>query len=88
MFDEDRVFQVLKMREEGYVFCPSGGQEKCLDFATELDIQNVFPPLQYTGSVFTIDVEARYQNARACVHSVIDRSYPQTPAILLQRLDC
>jgi type II secretory pathway component PulK len=89
MFDEDQVFQVLKMREEGYVFCPAGGQqEKCLDFATELNIQNVFPPLQYTGSVFTVDVEARYQNARACVHSVIDRSYPQAPAILLQRLDC
>jgi type II secretory pathway component PulK len=88
MLDEDEVFRVLKMREEGYVFCPGAGQDKCLDFATEMSIEDVFPPLQYTGSVFMVDVEARYQNARACVHSVIDRSFPQTPAVLLQRLDC
>jgi type II secretory pathway component PulK len=88
MVDEDQVFRVLKLREEGNVFCPSQGQEKCIDFATELDLGDTFPPLQYTGSVFHIDVEARYQNARACVHSVVDRSFPQTPAVLLQRLDC
>jgi len=89
MVDEDLVFRILKIRQEGNVFCPSAGQqEKCVDFAQELDIQQTFPPLQYTGSVFHVDVEARYQNARACVHSVIDRSFPQAPAVLLQRLDC
>jgi type II secretory pathway component PulK len=89
MADEDMVFRALKLREEGLVFCPSGGGDKCVDFATEMGIDaQIFPPLQFTSSVFYVDVEARYQNARACVHSVIDRAYPQTPAVLLQRLDC
>jgi type II secretory pathway component PulK len=90
MIDEDQVGRILKARANGDVFCPAGsGQGKCLDFATVVpDVQNAFPPLQYTSSVFTIDVEARYQTARACVHSVIDRAYPKVPAVLLQRLDC
>jgi general secretion pathway protein K len=89
MAEEDLVFRALKLREEGLVFCASGGGDKCVDFATELGIDaSIFPPLQFTSSVFYVDVEARYQNARACVHSVIDRSFPKTPAVLLQRLDC
>jgi hypothetical protein len=89
MVDEDEVFRVLKLREEGNVFCPGGsGPANCLDFAGEMGIQSVFPPLSYSGALFHVDVEAHYQNARACVHSVIDRSFPETPAVLLQRLDC
>jgi type II secretory pathway component PulK len=89
MVDEDQVFHILKVREEGNVFCTGGGsQGGCVDFATEMDIHDVFPPLSYSGSLFHVDVEASYQNARACVHSVIDRSFPETPAVLLQRLDC
>jgi type II secretory pathway component PulK len=90
MASEDIVFHLLKVREEGHVFCSAAGaSDKCLDFASELRLEGqVFPPLQFTSSVFHVDVEARYQNARACVHAVIDRAFPQTPAILLQRLDC
>jgi len=89
MANEDLIFRALKLREEGLVFCAAASGEKCLDFATELGLDSqIFPPLQFTSSVFQIDVEARYQNARACVHTVLDRAFPHLPAVLLQRLDC
>ncbi len=45
----------------------------------------MFPPLSYRNDVFSIQSEARFGDARACVRTVIDRALGAT---LSYRLDC
>ena len=77
LLDQRNVFELLKARQEGKVFCPAAGAPPCTDFFSELGLapgEQIFPPLTYTASVFRIDSEARIGETRACVHSVVDRS--------------
>jgi type II secretory pathway component PulK len=50
--------------------------ERCTPVAPEvLPLgDGIFPPLQYTSSIFRIESEGRYDNARARVVTVVDRS--------------
>jgi type II secretory pathway component PulK len=87
----DDVFRLLKTRAEGGVFCPQQDREGCLDLNQELHLGTglqAFPPLSFRSAVFHVEVEARYANARACIHSVVDRSYPEGPATLYRELGC
>ena len=71
------VFDVLKARKEGRVFCPSTAQEPCTSFLETLHVadgETIFPALTFQSRVFAIDVEASVGDTRACVHSVVDRS--------------
>jgi type II secretory pathway component PulK len=91
MLDQRDVFQILKARREGLVFCPTAGQPPCTSFSETVGIaegEPVFPALTFTSRVFAIDVEATVGDTRACVHSVIDRGTGAEPKILYYELGC
>jgi len=76
LVDQRDVFELLKARNEGRVFCPQAGEDPCTDPLELLGIaagETVFPPLTYLSRVFAIDVEATVGETRACVHAVVDR---------------
>ncbi len=87
LIDEDGVFRILRARDEGRIFCPQSTELPCESFASEIGRvgEPVFPPLSYSNDVFSIQSEARFGEARACVHTVIDRAQGAT---LTYRLDC
>jgi type II secretory pathway component PulK len=91
LLDPRDVFELLKAREEGRVFCPAPGAPPCTDFFGELGIapgEQIFPALAYTSQVFRIDSEARIGEARACVKSVVDRGNGGELKTLYYELGC
>ncbi len=91
MLDSRDVFELLKARKDGSVFCPTEGQPPCTSFYRTLGIaegEEVFPPLSYTSRVFRIDSEARVGETRACVSTVVDRGDGSEPQTLYYRLGC
>ena len=91
MLDSRDVFELLKTRKDGSVFCPAEGPPPCTSFFRTLGIaegEEIFPPLSYTSRVFRIDSEARVGETRACVSSVIDRGDGAEPKTLYYRLGC
>jgi type II secretory pathway component PulK len=77
LLDPRDVFELLKARDEGRVFCPAAGAPPCTEFFSELGLapgEQIFPPLSFTGSVFRIESEARIGETRACVREVVDRT--------------
>lgn len=91
LLDPRNVFDLLKARDEGQIFCPAAGAEPCTSFFQTLGIaegEQIFPPLSYTSRIFRIDSEARAGEARACVHSVIDRGEGGEPVTLYYQLGC
>jgi type II secretory pathway component PulK len=77
--DEDDVFRTLQSRREGVVFCAVSGRQDCVDWQQELhrEGESVFPPFQFRSTVFTIESEGRYGEARARLTVVVDRSDPE-----------
>jgi type II secretory pathway component PulK len=91
LLDQRDVFEILKARGEGKVFCPTAGQDPCTTFSGTVGIADgeaIFPPLTYKSRVFAIDVEATVGETRACVHSVIDRGASGGPKTLYYELGC
>jgi len=91
LLDPRDVFELLKAREEGRVFCPAAGPPPCTDFFSELGIapgEQIFPPLAYTGNVFRIDSEAHVGETRACVRTVVDRGQGGEMKTLYYELGC
>jgi len=76
LLDSRDVFEILKVRDEGGVFCPADAVEPCTSFFQALGLaegEQIFPPLSYASRVFRIDSEARVGETRACVSTVVDR---------------
>jgi type II secretory pathway component PulK len=91
LVDQRDVFEVLKARKDGRVFCPAAGQDPCTDFFQTLGIaagEQIFPAPTYTSRVFSIDVEAAVGETRACVHSVVDRGTGAEMKTLFYELGC
>jgi hypothetical protein len=91
LLDPRDVFELLKARDEGRVFCPAPGPPPCTDFFSELGIaagEQIFPPLSYKSRVFRIDAEGRVGDTRACVHSVVDRGDGGELKTLFYELGC
>jgi type II secretory pathway component PulK len=91
LLDPRNVFELLKARREGKIFCPTEGAAPCTSFFHTLGIaegEQIFPPLAYKSRVFRIDSEARAGEARACVHSVVDRGEGGQPVTLYYELGC
>ncbi|MFI5315880.1 MAG: hypothetical protein ACHQ6T_09270, partial [Myxococcota bacterium] len=91
LVDQRDVFQLLKARAEGRIFCPAAATDPCTDAFQTLGIaagETVFPPLTYTSQVFSVDVEATVGETRACVHAVIDRNKGGDPKTLYYELGC
>ena len=90
MLDQRDVFEILKAREAGRVFCAAAGVDPCTTFSETVGLaegEQVFPQLTYTSRVFSVDVEATVGDTRACVHSVIDRGAGD-PKTLYYELGC
>jgi hypothetical protein len=91
LLDSRDVFELLKVRSEGRIFCPSDAPEPCTNFFRTLGIaegEQTFPPLSFTSRVFRIDSEARVGETRACVSTVVDRGSGAEPKTLYFRLGC
>jgi type II secretory pathway component PulK len=90
--DQRDVFQVLKARREGRVFCPQPGQPPpCTDLNEVLGIaagETVFPPLTFQSRVFSIDSESLVGDTRACVHEIVDRGDGAELRTLFYELGC
>jgi len=90
MLDQRDVFEILKARQDGRVFCAAAGVDPCTTFSETVGLaegEQVFPQLTYTSRVFSIDVEAAVGDTRACVRSVIDRGTGD-PKTLFYELGC
>jgi type II secretory pathway component PulK len=89
LLDEDDVFRILRLRDEGRVFCPEAGADECVTFAPEIIRlgETVFPPLQFQSDVFEIESVGKYGESRARLSAVLDRSKPAEPKILYYRMD-
>ncbi len=91
LLDERDVFELLKTRQDGGVFCPAEGVPPCTSFFRTLGIaegEQIFPPLSYASRVFRIDSEARVGETRACVGTVVDRGDGSEPKTLYYKLGC
>jgi type II secretory pathway component PulK len=91
LVDQRDVFELLKARKDGRVFCPTVGQDPCTDFLQTLGIaqgEQIFPTPTFTSRVFSIDVEAAIGDTRACVHSVVDRGNGAEVKTLFYELGC
>ncbi len=90
LLNEDDVFRMVDIRGEGDWFCPGETGEDCVSLMRELrrEGEDVFPGLQYQASIFHVEVQARFREARACIRATIDRSWPEGPATLLRRHGC
>jgi type II secretory pathway component PulK len=91
LVDQRDVFEVLKARADGSVFCSGAGQKPCTTFSQTVGIadgETIFPPLTYTSRVFAVDSEATIGETRACVHAVIDRGTGAEPKTLYYELGC
>jgi type II secretory pathway component PulK len=91
--ENDDVFRTLKARSDGQLFCPAQGgpaSERCQDFATTIGRgEAIFPPLTYRSDTFSVQVEARAGDARACVSAVVNRLPEKNGGGLLSyRLGC
>ncbi len=89
--DQRDVFEILKARKEGKVFCATATQPPCTTFSSTVGVaegEAIFPPLSFTSRVFAIDVEATVGETRACVHSVIDRGKGGETKTLFYELGC
>lgn len=91
LLDQRDVFELLKARDEGAVFCPAAGVEPCTSFFATLGLaegETIFPPLSFTSRIFRVDTVAEIGETRACVHAVIDRADAAQPATLYYELGC
>ncbi len=90
LLDRDDVFRILTARDEDKIFCEPEYGERCESFPalTGFVGETFFPRLQYASSVFTIRTEGRYGAARACVITVVDRSFAEEPQTLFYRTGC
>jgi type II secretory pathway component PulK len=91
MVDQRDVFQLLKGRDEGMIFCPSSTTPPCTNALQAMGIaagEAVFPPLTFQSRVFSVDVEASVGETRACVHTVIDRGAGSELKTLFYELGC
>jgi type II secretory pathway component PulK len=91
LVDQRDVFEILKARNEGKVFCAGAAQEPCTDFAATVGIaagETIFPPLTFTSRVFAIDSVASVGETRACVHAVVDRGTGSEMKTLYYELGC
>jgi type II secretory pathway component PulK len=91
LLDQRDVFEILKKRSEGRVFCAMAAKDPCTTFSETVGIpegEAIFPALTFTSRVFSIDSEATVGDTRACVHSVIDRSTGGEPTTLYYELGC
>ena len=71
--DEDIVRRILDVREEGRILCATESDELCIPM-NEIMVNEPFPPVSYSSSVFLIRSEARIGEVRRTVEAVIDRS--------------
>jgi hypothetical protein len=86
------VFEILKARKEGKVFCAqAGGKGPCVDFASTVGLaagETIFPPLTFTSRVFAIDSVATVGETRSCVKAVVDRGTGSEMKTLYYELGC
>jgi type II secretory pathway component PulK len=75
LLDERDVYQILRTREEGRIFCPTNLREGCVTLEDETGrVGSSFPPLTFRNNLFTIRSFARFADAHACIETIIDRS--------------
>ena len=91
LVDQRDVFEILKARSEGKVFCAGAAQEPCTDFSATVGIaagETIFPPLTFQSRVFAIDSQATVGETRACVRAVVDRGTGAEVKTLYYELGC
>lgn len=90
LVEDDDIFSILRSRDDDRVFCPEGAQDPCVEYESEIGRvgELVFPPLSYSSQVFEIRSEATYDDFRACITAVIDRSNEREMKTLSYRLGC
>jgi len=91
LVDQRDVFEILKARSEGKVFCSGAGAPPCVEFAPTVGLaagEQIFPPLTFQSRVFAIDSQATIGETRACVRAVVDRGTGAEMKTLYYELGC
>jgi len=91
LLDEDRIRQILQLREQGRFLCDDTAvdPDRCVTPASVNIESGVYPAsvLPASASVFRVTAEARVANVRRTVVAEIDRSDPQQPRLLSYRVE-
>ena len=86
--NDREVWNVLRARKEGRIFCPSEEEERCVTFQSEVgDEGSVFPALQFQSDIFEILSEGRFGTARVRIRAVVDRSDPYAIETLFYQMN-
>jgi hypothetical protein len=87
--DQEEVFQILRAREEGRLFCGAEAGERCVTFASEIGRagETVFPRLTLTAEVFMIESRATVGTARVRIAAVVNRGKGGKPRLLEYRFE-
>jgi general secretion pathway protein K len=81
--DEEDIHRILKVRENGQIFCPDQSSPACTPISGILpNAATILPPLSYFSDTFTVRSEARVGEVRRTLEAVIDRTTPSEPLLL------
>jgi hypothetical protein len=86
LIKEERIRQILELREKGGVFCGDQGGDQCTPISEIVGPNPIYPPPTYVASVFRVHSEARVGDVRRSVLAVIDRSQLPLPRRLSWRV--
>jgi type II secretory pathway component PulK len=90
LLDEDRIRQILQLREQGRFLCDDTAidPDRC-ETPANVNVEGGFYPptsLPASASIFLVTATARVANVRRTASAVIDRSNPQQPRLLSYRV--
>jgi type II secretory pathway component PulK len=86
LIKEDRIRQILDLREEGGVFCGDQGGDQCTPISEIVGPNPIYPPPSYNAIVFRVLSEARVGDVRRSILAVIDTSQLPQPRRLSWRV--
>ena len=83
---ENDVRDILRLRQEGLVFCETAAREPCVTLREVFRNGSIFPPPSYASAVFRVVALARVGELERRLTAVIDRSAPEAPLRLSWRM--
>jgi general secretion pathway protein K len=83
---EDVVRDILQIREEDGVICPSGQSAEVCTPIGEIVTNAIFPAPTFRSQVFVVTAEARVGDILRSVEAVLDRSNAEEPRLLAWRV--
>ncbi len=83
---EDVVRDILQIREEDGVICPSGQSAEVCTPIGEIVTNAIFPAPTFRSQVFVVTAEARVGDILRSVEAVVDRSNADKPRLLAWRV--